>query len=58
MLMFVYNQSSKQSLKCKQYNNNMTENIYQENIKEETSLDDGVVNGFALCGNHDIVGQL
>ena len=40
MLMFVYNQSSKQSLKCKQYNNNMTENIYQENIKEKTSLDD------------------
>ena len=42
-------------MKCKQYNNSMTDDIYQKNIKEETSLDDGVVNDSALCGNHDIV---
>ncbi len=33
----------------------MTDDIYQENIKEETSLDDGVVNNLTLCGNHCII---
>ena len=38
-----------------QYNNNTTDDIYQENIKEETLLNDGVVNNSTLCGNHCII---